>query len=89
MNQAGLFAAGIFAHENGQRLLQLLIQLTSRGFRGLYEKCKNDISGNYYQTGLRRVHAWSNDVLEEDIAFVKRSSPDMDETYEKLFHRIR
>ena len=85
MNHPGIFAAGIFAHENGQRLLQILMQLTDRGFAGLYDKCVDDISGSYYQTGLRRVHAWSNEVLEEDVAHVKRTSPDIDETYGSCF----
>jgi hypothetical protein len=85
MNHPGIFAAGIFAHENGQRLLQILMQLTTRGFGGLYEKCMDDVAGTYYQTGLKRVHAWSNEVLEEDVAHVKRNSPDIEETYGSCF----
>ena len=85
MNGPGLFAAGIFAHENGQRLLQILLQLTERGFGGLYDKCRNDVGGEYYQTGLKRVHAWSDEIIEEDVAVVKRAAPDMEETYQSCF----
>ena len=85
MNHPGIFAAGIFAHENGQRLLQILMSLADRGFRGLYDKCRQDVSGAYYQTGLKRVHAWSDDVIQDDIAFVRHTAPDMQDTYESCF----
>ena len=85
MNHPGIFAAGIFAHENGQRLLQILMNLADRGFRGLYDKCRQDVSGAYYQTGLKRVHAWSDDVIQDDIAFVRHTAPDMQDTYESCF----
>lgn len=86
MDRAELLSGGIFARENGQRLIQIFGRLTDRAFMGLYNKCKHDISGRYYQTGLRRVHAWSDDVLREDIHFVKESCPDMEETYEQCFN---
>jgi hypothetical protein len=82
---AAIFAAGIFAHESGQRLLHILLKLGERGFRGLYEKCANNTSGNYYQTGLKRVSLWSESVLLEDIDYVKNTCPDMLETFEGCF----
>ena len=84
---ATLFAAGIFAHETGQRLLHILLRLSDRGFRGLYEKCANDLRGTYYQTGLRRVPLWSDGVLLEDIAHVTQECPDIAETFEACFHQ--
>lgn len=76
---------GIFTTEPGQRLLTISELLTKRGFEGLYEKCASNISGTYYQTGLRRVHMWSDNVIEEDIEFVRGRCPDLDETYEACF----
>lgn len=78
-------AAGIFAHESGQRLLQILLSLAERGFRGLYDKCSRDLTSAYYQQGLNRVNAWSDGVIREDLDFVKRACPDLDETYEACF----
>ena len=80
-----VFAAGIFANENGQRFLTILIDLADRGFRGLYDKCRNDIGGHYYQTGLKRVTAWSNDVIQEDIDFVTSKNQDIHDTYRGCF----
>ena len=88
MPNAAIFAAGIFAHEVGQRLLQILLKLGDRGFKGLYARCngiKNGVNGVYYQTGLKRVSSWSQDVINEDIAFVRESCPDMDETFVECF----
>ena len=80
-----MMAAGIFAHESGQRLLHILLALGERGFKGLYDKCASNLAGDYYQAGLRRVHAWSDDVLREDVEYVRRECPDFDETYEACF----
>lgn len=85
MSGAAVFAAGIFAHESGQRLLQILLKLGDRGFGGLYEKCTSNINGSYYQAGLKRVSAWSDSVLLEDIEYVKASCPDMEETCDACF----
>ena len=77
--------AGIFAAENGQRFLQILLALGDRAFSGLYEKCKHDLAGAFYQNGLRRVHKWSDDVILEDIAYVTRNFPDIEATYDSCF----
>lgn len=82
---AAVLAAGIFAHESGQRLLHILLTLGERGFKGLYDKCHNNLTGDYYQTGLRRVHAWSDEVILDDLASVRRQCPDLEETYEACF----
>lgn len=82
-----LLASGIFATEPGQRLLHILEVLGKRGFRALYDKCNGDASSSYYQTGLQRVHLWSGNVIDEDIDFVRRTCPDVDETYEACFVR--
>lgn len=76
---------GIFTTEPGQRLLTISELLTKRGFEGLYEKCSSNVSGTYYQTGLRRVHMWSDNVIDEDIEHVRSRCPDLDETYEACF----
>lgn len=76
---------GIFTTEPGQRLLTIAEFLTKRGFEGLYDKCATNVTGAYYQTGLRRVHLWSDNVIEEDIDFVRTRCPDMEETYEACF----
>lgn len=76
---------GIFTTEPGQRLLTITELLTKRGFEGLYEKCATNLTGNYYQTGLRRVHMWSDNVIDEDIDYVRGRCPDLDETYEACF----
>ena len=78
-------AAGVFASEAGQRLLYILMELGERGFRALYDKCLGNVSSNYYQDGLRRVQAWSEGVIFEDIDFVKEKCPDFEETYENCF----
>lgn len=80
-----MMAAGIFAHESGQRLLSILLSLGERGFKGLYDKCARNLEGEYYQAGLRRVNAWSDAVLKEDIDFVQHTCPDFEETYESCF----
>jgi hypothetical protein len=80
-----MFAAGIFANESGQRLVIILLKLGDIGFRGLYEKCSNQLKGDYYQTGLKRVPMWSDSVLQDDINDVYRVCPDMQETYEVCF----
>lgn len=59
--------------------------MTTRGFRGLYDKCATRIREPYYQTGLRRVHLWSDEVIQEDIDSVRDRCPDLDETYEACF----
>jgi len=84
---ASIFAAGIFATEPGQRFLQILHMIGERGFRGLYDKCSNNVEGEYFQTGLRRVHLWSEDVIIEDTSFIRSKCPDIDETYETCFVR--
>ena len=79
---------GVFATEVGQRMLSILELFSERGFRGLYEKCKSKpplSTHNYYQTGLRRVNTWSDSVLLEDVEFVRKTYPDLDETYEACF----
>lgn len=83
----GLFSAGIFASESGQRLLHILLCLGERGFRGLYDRGKNDVSGPYYQQGLKRVDQWSDGVIVEDIAFVRTSCPDIEETFRDCYAR--
>lgn len=80
-----ILSAGIFGSEPGQRLLTICDILTRRAFHGLYAKCNNNINGTYYQTGLKRVHVWSDDIVNEDIEFVKQTCPDIDETYETCF----
>ena len=80
-----IYAAGIFASENGQRLLHILEKLTHRGFEGLYARCKDDLQCDYYQTGLQRVGVWSSDVIREDIDFVCETCPDFEETFESCF----
>lgn len=76
---------GIFTTEPGQRLLTITEHMAKRGFEGLYEKCKNNIGGTYFQTGLRRVHLWSNEVIDEDLEYVRGRCADLDETYEACF----
>lgn len=85
MSTTAIIAAGIFANESGQRLLQILLKLGERGFKGLHDKCSSNITGAYFQQGLRRVHLWSDEVLLEDISFVKAECPDLEETYEACF----
>lgn len=80
-----MLSAGIFAREHGQRFLQILVSLGDRGFEGLYRKCQGNTEGSYYQSGLKRVHAWSDDVLMEDIDFVKSVFPDIYDTFENCF----
>ena len=82
---SGALAAGIFATEVGQRLLQILQELTRHGFEGLYLKCKHDLRGAYYQAGLRRVHLWPDETLLDDLRRVRGRCPDLDETYEESF----
>lgn len=80
-----ILSAGIFSSEPGQRLLTICETLTRRAFNGLYAKCKDDVQGSYYQTGLKRVHVWSDVIVNEDIDFVRNTCPDIDETYEMCF----
>ena len=80
-----VMTAGIFSTEAGQRLLHILLALAERGFRGLYEKCKHNLGGEYFRVGLQRVHRWSDGVIGEDIEFVQRSCPDINETYDACF----
>ena len=70
----GAFAAGIFASESGQRLLQIILQMADRGFQGLYDKCQ-PLLGQYYLQGLQRVHAWSDAVILEDVQYVRGTCP--------------
>ena len=84
-SSTAMMAAGIFAHESGQRLLSILLTLADRGFKGLYDKCLHNLAGDYYQHGLRRVHAWSDAVIREDVDYVKASYPDLEETYDACF----
>ena len=85
MSSRQILSAGIFATEPGQRLLTISDMLAHRAFEGLYAKCRDNVNGTYYQTGLKRVHVWSDDIVKEDIAFVCRTCPDMEETYERCF----
>ena len=85
MSSVSTLAAGIFANEAGQRLLHILLSLGDRGFKGLYEKCARNLEGEYYQQGLCRVHAWSHEVIFEDIAFVCKACPDFEETFDSCF----
>ena len=80
-----ILSAGIFSSEPGQRLLTICDTLTRRAFHGLYAKCKDNVQGSYYQTGLKRVHVWSDAIVDEDIDFVRNTCPDIDETYEMCF----
>jgi len=80
-----ILSAGIFSSEPGQRLLSICETLTRRAFQGLYVKCKDNVQGSYYQTGLKRVHVWSDAIVNEDIDFVRNTCPDIDETYEMCF----
>ena len=82
---ASLLTTGVFASEAGQRLLHILDLMTDRGFRALFDKCSADLTGTYYQTGLRRVHLWSADVIREDVDHVRGQCPDLEETYEACF----
>ena len=86
MDRASLIAGGIFSRENGQRLLQIAHLLTMRAFSGLYDKCEKDVKGKYYQTGLKRVHEWSNDIIDEDIHYLRQSCTDLDETFASCFY---
>ena len=74
-NTRAHIAAGIFATEPGQRFLTILKLFVDRGFRALYDKCKENITGDYYQNGLRRVHVWS-DVIVEDCNYVRSKCRD-------------
>ena len=85
MNSESVFSAGIFGTEGGQRFLFILMKLADRGFRGLYEKCSSNLSGSYYQQGLRRVSAWSESVIKEDLEIVASECPDMQDTYDDCF----
>lgn len=85
MSSRHILSAGIFSSEPGQRLLSICETLTRRAFQGLYAKCKDDVQGSYYQTGLKRVHVWSDTIVNEDIDFVRNTCPDIDETYEMCF----
>jgi hypothetical protein len=80
-----VFAAGIFAHESGQRFLQILLKLADRGFHGLYDKCADNLQGDYYRSGLGRVNCWPDSVLQEDVDFVKNDCPDIEDTFEDCF----
>jgi hypothetical protein len=80
-----ILSAGIFSSEPGQRLLTICETLTRRAFYGLYAKCQDNVQGSYYQTGLKRVHVWSDVIVNEDIEFVRNTCPDIDETYEMCF----
>ena len=82
---ASVLYAGIFACENGQRFLQILMQFTDRAFIGLFERANGRITSSFYQTGLKRVSTWSNSLLQEDVKFVKKRNSDIDETYESCF----
>ena len=82
---SGALAAGIFATEVGQRLLFILQELTRFGFEGLYRRCKDSVQGEYYQMGLRRVHLWRDETLQDDLRRVRQRCPDLDETYEEAF----
>ena len=82
----GIFS-GIFTTEPGQRLLQILLKLAEQAFRALYDKCALNLSGQYYQTGLRRVRNWSDDVINEDIGFVKMECSDIDTTFHMCFKK--
>ena len=85
MSSRHILSAGIFSSEPGQRLLSICETLTRRAFQGLYAKCKDNVQGSYYQTGLKRVHVWSDTIVNEDIDFVRNTCPDIDETYEMCF----
>lgn len=80
-----ILSAGIFSSEPGQRLLSICDSLTRRAFHGLFTKCNDNVQGSYYQTGLKRVHVWSDVIVHEDIDFVRNTCPDIDETYEMCF----
>ena len=82
----GVFS-GIFAYEPGQRLLQILLKLADQAFRALYDKCAPNLSGQYYQAGLKRVRNWSNDVINEDIECVRSECTDMETTYKMCFQK--
>ena len=81
---SGIFA-GIFSREQGQRFLQILVALGAKGFEGLYKRCENDLSGSYYQMGLRRANQWSEETLREDVDSIKRYFPDLEDIFESCF----
>jgi hypothetical protein len=85
MEPSSLLGTGIFAHETGQRFLHILIRFADRGFRGLYDKCANDVTSTYYRTGLKRVSMWDDAVLQDDMEHVRCECADLSETYETCF----
>lgn len=76
---------GIFTSEAGQRLITILELLTQRGFRALYDKCNKNVNSDYYQWGLRRVHLWSDDIIQEDCDHVRSKCADLEETLAACF----
>ena len=82
---SGLLAAGIFREEPGQRLLQVLLSLSERGFRGLYDSAGGKCNTAYYQEGLRRVFAWPDEVVQEDVDYVCQKFPDYEHTFENCY----
>ena len=85
MSQANSFFAGVFYHEHGQRLLQILVAIGNRGFEGLYTRCVNNLKGEYYKLGLSRVDKWPDSVIQEDIDEIRKTFPDFEDTYETCF----
>lgn len=85
MTSSILPMGGIFTSERGQRFLQILAAFGERGFKGLYDKCKEDVDGDYYQQGLKRVKSWSDAVIREDVDFVCEFFPDSYDTYSICF----
>lgn len=86
-----LLTGGIFARENGQRLLQILVLIGDRALRGLYDKCTNNgdnpngVKSEYYRTGLQRIRTWPERTFQEDIASVSEICPDFRDTFEAFF----
>ena len=77
--------AGIFANENGQRFLHILIVIAERGFGELYQNSKGDVQGKYYQRGLLHVQNWNDDMMEEDARVMSKKFPDLVESFEGCF----
>lgn len=79
--------SGIFASECGQRFLQILLEYGNRGFKALYDKCRHNLTGGYYQMGLSRVHAWPDETIDEDSRYILSRFPDADDTFRECFQR--
>ena len=80
-----ILATGIFASEAGQRFLHILMKMADVAIRPLYTKSNGIADSQYYQQGLRRVHTWSDECVQEDIRRVQSECPDLEDTMETCF----